>query len=266
MTILTPNHSLKKPENTDNADLKVFVGENMDTIDAALATKLTKDPTTGQVKSADIPIAGDAVGGIKVGNGLMITEGGYALVRLGQGLEFDANALDAVGVKIGTGLQFNATTGALEATGGGGGSTGTLPKTKAYQTSAQSFPSGAWTKINYQAMSVDVGGGFDNTLSEYTVQETGIYNLGASVSFNGVVDAQRFVMAYYVNGTSRGWIADTSHSRGTGSNGQIIVAGNTLALLTAGQKLSMYCYTSAATSTQIVSGSELTTIYAYLLS
>ena len=78
MTILTPNHSLKKPENTDNADLKVFVGDNMDTIDTALATKLTKDPATGQLNRADLPLATRVdTGGIKVGNGLMMT-GGYA--------------------------------------------------------------------------------------------------------------------------------------------------------------------------------------------
>ena len=264
MTILTPNHSLKKPEDTDNADLKVFVGDNMDTIDTALATKLTKDATTGQLNRADLPVAtGVDTGGIKVGNGLMMT-GGYALVRLGQGLEFDAAAINAVRVKVGTGLQFNATTGALEATGGGGGSVATS-KIKAYQTTAQSFTSGAWTKVNLQTISVNVGNGFDTTLSEYTVPTTGVYQLGGSVSFSNAVDAQRFVLAYYVNGVSRGWIADTSHSKGAGTNGQIIVTGGTIASLTAGQKLTLYCYTSAAGSTQIVSGNELTTLYAYLM-
>jgi len=40
--ITTTNYSLKKPETTDNADLTVFVGQNMDTLDTTLVNKLDK--------------------------------------------------------------------------------------------------------------------------------------------------------------------------------------------------------------------------------
>lgn len=43
MPTTTPNHGLKKPLDADNADLKVFVGDNMDIIDTELAKRVAKD-------------------------------------------------------------------------------------------------------------------------------------------------------------------------------------------------------------------------------
>lgn len=47
MTQTTTNYSLKKPDTTDNADLTVFVGQNMDTLDSLLAQRVQKDSTFG---------------------------------------------------------------------------------------------------------------------------------------------------------------------------------------------------------------------------
>lgn len=43
MSTNTSNYNLIKPEDTDNADLKIFVGQNMDTIDAELLKRIQKD-------------------------------------------------------------------------------------------------------------------------------------------------------------------------------------------------------------------------------
>lgn len=55
MSTTTSNYGLKKPVDADNADLKIFVGQNMDTIDAELLKKLNKDATTGKVSKSDLP-------------------------------------------------------------------------------------------------------------------------------------------------------------------------------------------------------------------
>lgn len=44
--LTTPNLGLKKPEDTDFADPKVFTGENMDTLDTAVAGKVNRSGDT----------------------------------------------------------------------------------------------------------------------------------------------------------------------------------------------------------------------------
>lgn len=129
MPTQTPNYSLKKPTDADNADLKVFVGENMDTIDTELAKKIDKDPTTGRVKATDLPTAsGVSKGAVQIGNGLAMS-GDYVFVKTGEGLQVDsttsevkvkpATASTVGGVKVGTGLEVTAD-GTINVTASGG--------------------------------------------------------------------------------------------------------------------------------------------------
>jgi hypothetical protein len=255
MATNTTNYNLNKPEDSDNADLKVFVGDNMDIIDAELVKKVEKDGTTGLIKPVDLPSAdGVNKGVVIIGDGLRMVNG-YITIRLGEGLELDATALNALKLKIGTGLQFNATTGELEATGGGSGGTATTANSfLAYQTTAQNFSAGAWTKIQFQGMKTHIGGGFDLATYDYVVPETGTYLIGGAVSWQSQLDGNRTVLAYYKNGYSDGWIADIS----AGKAGQGMAGGDTIVSLNAGDRLSLYAYTAGAVYTPIVSGNALT--------
>lgn len=47
MSTTTTNYGLVKPQTTDNADLTVFVGQNMDSIDSLLEQRVQKDATYG---------------------------------------------------------------------------------------------------------------------------------------------------------------------------------------------------------------------------
>lgn len=55
MSTNTPNEGLIKPDTTDNADLTIFVGQNMDKLDTALNVRVKKDTygtTTNPTNSA----------------------------------------------------------------------------------------------------------------------------------------------------------------------------------------------------------------------
>jgi hypothetical protein len=220
MATNTTNYNLNKPEDTDNADLKLFVGSNMDIIDVELAKRIIRDIATGKIKVEDLPIAtADALGAVKVGSGLSI----------------DANGL-------------------LTATGGSGGTTTTANSFLAYQTASQNFSAGAWTKIQFQGMKTHIGGGFDLATYDYVVPESGTYLIGGAVSWQSQLDGNRTVLAYYKNGYSDGWIADIS----AGKAGQGMAGGDTIVSLNAGDRLSLYAYTVGAVYTPIVSGNALT--------
>lgn len=114
--ITTTLYGLKKPEDSDVADLRVFVGDNMDILEAKLndiesegipiasatnlggimvGTGLTIDPT-GLLSATPttIPLMDiDTIGGAMVGNGLGMV-GDYLIVRTGTGLEIDPAMLN----------------------------------------------------------------------------------------------------------------------------------------------------------------------------
>lgn len=56
MSTNTTNYNLIKPEDTDNADLKIFVGQNMDTIDSELKT--LSDAISSSSTSPSVPLTG----------------------------------------------------------------------------------------------------------------------------------------------------------------------------------------------------------------
>lgn len=86
--ITTTKYSLKKPQDGDSADLKVFVGENMDAIETALDGKIDKSKIgTGLTLDADGTLS--ATGG---GGSVSTTDGAFGNYK----------------------IQFNATTNTLD--------------------------------------------------------------------------------------------------------------------------------------------------------
>lgn len=82
--ITTTKYGLKKPEATDSADLRVFVGDNMDILDGHGHD--WADITTGKpTEFTPVLMGGLQRGGARVGNGLQMS-GEYLLVRVGTGL------------------------------------------------------------------------------------------------------------------------------------------------------------------------------------
>lgn len=75
MSTNTPNYNLVKPQDTDSADLKVFVGQNMDLIDTALVNKV--DNTT--------KASSTQLGLVKVGSGLSVDANGVLTASGGSG-------------------------------------------------------------------------------------------------------------------------------------------------------------------------------------
>lgn len=104
--ISTTQYGFLKPEDTDSADLRVFVGQNMDKIETTLIDLPNNLPNATFVQK----------GLVKVGNGLNTNVDGYIFAKLGKGLEFDvgfnisakvASATQAGIVQIGNGLGMS---------------------------------------------------------------------------------------------------------------------------------------------------------------
>jgi hypothetical protein len=82
--ILTTKYGLKKPEDTDLSDLRIFVGDNMEILDGHGHD--WADITTGKPTEFTPPLSSATVrGGHRVGNGLRMT-GEYLTVREGAGI------------------------------------------------------------------------------------------------------------------------------------------------------------------------------------
>ncbi|MDQ0976620.1 hypothetical protein QFZ31_006672 [Neobacillus niacini] len=280
MATLTTNHSLKKPVDADNADLKVYVGENMDLIDSALATKVTKDGT-GKVASADLPTAGSLVkGAVQVGNGLGMS-GNYILVKVDKGLEIDPTTY-GVKVKVGTGLGFDATTGALittgegggtytlqpatdstlggikvgtglsittdgvlSADGGGGGSSAVTSMFSATSATSQAISAGGVIKLIFGTEQQDLAGEYDPTTGRFTASTAGTYVFSGCMRVGNTTSAQ-FFLAFYKNGVADSRVQQFQN--GSGST-PAQAHGNSIMKLNAGDYIEVYGYCSVATST-----------------
>lgn len=93
--MITTAKGFKKPEDGDNADLKVFVGENVDNLETELDNKVDKD-ANGKVASTDLPIASDTdLGAVKVGSGLSIDANGVLTATGGGTATADPNTFPA---------------------------------------------------------------------------------------------------------------------------------------------------------------------------
>jgi hypothetical protein len=104
--ISTTQYGFLKPEDTDSADLRVFVGQNMDKIETSLINLPNSLPNATFTQK----------GLVKIGNGLNTNVDGYIFAKLGKGLEFDvgfnisakvASATQAGIVQIGNGLGMS---------------------------------------------------------------------------------------------------------------------------------------------------------------
>lgn len=84
--------------------------------------------------------------------------------------------------------------------------------------SSTSIPSGNWTVITYNTIELLNKASFDN--SEFTVQEDGIYNVGAVVVFSQINDGNRFIVGLQKNDTK-----NISYIMGRGGNGGSTLAG-----------------------------------------
>lgn len=62
--MLTTGLGLKKPEDTDNADLLIFIGQNMDTIDSLISGKAATSHTHASITIPDTRNTNDAPSGI----------------------------------------------------------------------------------------------------------------------------------------------------------------------------------------------------------
>jgi peptidoglycan/xylan/chitin deacetylase (PgdA/CDA1 family) len=89
------------------------------------------------------------------------------------------------------------------------------PSFHAQQTSAQSIPTGSFTKLTFNTVSLTGDTSF--TGSTFTIKKNGTYCLAATVGFSSSVDAKRLVVAVYRNGSA---YANTNGSTsGTGHQG-----------------------------------------------
>jgi hypothetical protein len=90
----TTSKGFKKPDDIDNADLKVFVGENMDLLETELDKKVDETKISSSTE----------LGLVKVGTGLTIDAGGTLSATGGGGGGAFGNYE----------IRFNATTNTLD--------------------------------------------------------------------------------------------------------------------------------------------------------
>jgi hypothetical protein len=108
--ITTVNYGLKKPQDGDMSDLRIWIGDNMDIIEATLndieGSMITSVPTATPT----------TLGLVKSGNGIGVNVEGDMFAKLGKGLEFDvdtnisakvASPTEAGIVQIGNGLGMS---------------------------------------------------------------------------------------------------------------------------------------------------------------
>lgn len=249
MAELTPNYALKKP-NTDgleNADLRIFVGDNMDILDAELAKKVEKDETTNKIIPTDLPTAtGMVQGAITVGNGLKI-EGAYLQPRLGKGLQIDAVDGMSITVKTGTNLSFDPTTGALNATGGGGSSVdaNTVSSFSASSNVSQTIGAGGVIKVICGLEQYDNLGEYNPTLGRFTASTNGVYVFSGCMRVGNTISSQ-FFLAFYKNGVADSRVQQFQNGSG---NTPAQAHGNSIMKLNAGDYVEIYGYSSVATAT-----------------
>jgi hypothetical protein len=156
MSTNTTNYNLIKPVDADNADLKIFVGQNMDLIDTALLNKL--DKTT---KASDTQL-----GLIKIGSGLSIDANGIVTASGGGGglpttggnltgpLTISGNRVQALDSN---GSYTNGTNSAFSVTAPG----------------TQSLSPDVATKITYNTVEYDIQGEFDTVNSRFVAKSAG---------------------------------------------------------------------------------------------
>jgi hypothetical protein len=185
MSTNTPNYNLVKPQDTDNADLKIFVGQNMDTIDTTLANKLDKTVMASPTQ----------LGLVKVGSGLSIDAQGVLTASGGGG---GGAYLPLTGGALTGPLTINGlTVPTLDANGSNNNPTNSAFRATAPGT--QALAASAVTKLTYNTEEYDIQSEFDTTLSRFTAKAQGVYMISCCMRVGNTTSAvgpQMFITLY----------------------------------------------------------------------
>lgn len=238
MSTTTPNYNLVKPQDTDSADLKLFVGQNMDAIDTALAGKLS----SSAIASAT------TLGAVKVGSGLSIDASGVLSASGGGG--GGGSYLPLTGGDLTGPLTISGNrVQALDVNG-----SYTNPSNSCFAVTAavdQSNTAGAISKLVFGTVQYDNQSEWDATNNRFTAKQAGTYYFSACMRLNNTLNNQVF-LAFYKNG-----VADTrvqNFLNGGGASGNTTSAihahGSTTMKLNASDYVEVYGYTAVASTIQ----------------
>jgi hypothetical protein len=247
MSTNTPNYNLVKPQDTDNADLKIFVGNNMDLIDTALLNKI--DNT--------VKASATQLGLIKVGSGLSIDVNGV-LTASGGGGGLPTTGGNLTGPLTISGNRVQA----LDANGSY--TNGTNSAFLARTSAVQSLGAGVVTKANFGAKTLDVLSEFDTSLGRFTAKASGVYLFSACLRFpapaSGTITGLQAFLAFYKNGSAESRVQQLVNGAitYTGTTSTQILApfqvhGCVIMSLNAGDYVEVYTFAQFAASTQTTS-------------
>lgn len=118
---------------------------------------------------------------------------------------------------------------------------------RAVPSGVQSLSAATFTKIGYSSKSLDYLSEYDAPNSNYIVSRSGLFLLNASIMFAATnPDGNTGLMYFAVNGVEYGRVYNSSMGKANDTN---LIAGTTIAKLTAGDVVSVYAYTANALST-----------------
>src|SRR5437764_1549905 len=201
MSTTTPNYNLTKPQDTDNADLKIFIGQNMDAIDTALAGKLNSNT----IASSTI------LGAVKIGSGLSIDANGVLSSTGGGGSYLP---LSGGGLTGGLTISGNRVQ-PLDSNG-----SYTNPTNSSFSATAQAdqtITADSIQKVLYPTVQWDTLSEFDATNNRFTAKSAGIYYFSACMRFNSSLNNQCF-LAFYVNGNPHTRVQNFLNGGGASGN------------------------------------------------
>lgn len=118
--------------------------------------------------------------------------------------------------------------------------------------------SSTYYKIPILGAEWDRQGGINTSTHEFTAKNTGVYDVGATITGNTVPSGTRLVLWIYKNGGSLKLIGENNTSAG----GDMAVSGTAKVFLMTGDKLSFYVISS--TSGYSTYGTDSRTSYAYI--
>lgn len=80
----------------------------------------------------------------------------------------------------------------------------------ASRSTNQSLSAGTFTTIVFDTEGADQGSDYNNSTGEWTVPETGWYQVASYITFNALADQERYAVRFLVGGTARAVIVDVS--------------------------------------------------------
>jgi hypothetical protein len=138
---------------------------------------------------------------------------------------------------------------------------GTGPAFSAYNSTAQSVSSGAFTKCVLNVENFDTNNNFDNTTNyRFTPTVAGYYQISAKLRANGSSSLNRVICSIYKNGQTTGRLFDMTVSFGT--SGIFVSGADLLYMNGTTDYIELYAYVEG-TGTLLVGGGDLNTTYLY---